>query len=80
MDSCVRIVEIPMQHSIDQVTLHPSNEWLVMAGGGQPQVWIIRKLHRRLCNSTVVTRRRSKKDAQMLGIIIYRYYNCEVRI
>jgi hypothetical protein len=52
MDSYNRIVESPMQHSIDQVTLHPSNEWLVVAGGGQLQVWIARKLPKRRCNSS----------------------------
>lgn len=45
IDSYGRIVEIPMQHSINQVTLHPSNEWLVVAtSGGQLQVWIARKV------------------------------------
>ena len=45
IDSYDRIVEIPMQlYSIEQVTLHPSNEWLVVAGDGTLQVWIARKL------------------------------------
>jgi hypothetical protein len=52
MDSYDRIVEIPMQHSIDQVTLHPSNEWLVVAEGGQLQVWIARKLPRQRRDSS----------------------------
>jgi hypothetical protein len=53
MDSYGRIVEIPMQHSINQVTLHPSNEWLVVATfGGQLQVWIGRKLPKRQRDSS----------------------------
>jgi hypothetical protein len=48
IDSYGRKVQIPMQHSINQVTLHPRNEWLVVAtSGGQLQLWIARNVPKR---------------------------------